>query len=206
MSRDFIGDMVKAFAEEEGISLEAARSRKRRGSESWRKFEAKHAPKRSRARKPVATGSTLVRYRALEEETHRQLTEVQAQLDGVIASGDAANLRIYVQGVKDLANTFNECVKLRQLAEVQEGLILPAEVLDRYKSQFYPRLEAGVEEMRMAIEARLPTHMRADFAVAWQESYRRYQDAAREAEAGIEGVRTEAQSAASKALNLTKRK
>lgn len=206
MSRDFVGDMVRAFAKEEGISLEAARSRKRRGSDSWKNFEAKHAPKRSRVRKPVAMGSTLERYRALEADTHRQLTEVQAQLDGVISAGDAANLGIYVRGVKDLANTFNECVKLRQLAEVQEGLILPAEVLDRYKSQFYPRLEAGVEEMRMAIEARLPTHMRADFAVAWQESYRRYQDAAREAEAGIEGIRTEAQDLAAKALKLSTKK
>lgn len=206
MSRAFVGELVRAFAKAEGISLEAARSRKRRGAVSWQKFEAEHAPKRSRVKKSQPEESTLARYRALEEETHRQLTEVQAQLDGVIAAGDAASLSIYVRGVKDLANTYNDCVKLRQLAEVQEGLILPAEVLDRYKSQFYPRLEAGVEEMRMAIETRLPTHMRADFAVAWQESYRRYQDAAREAEAGIEGVRAEALSAAAKALNLTKRK
>ena len=200
MSRAFTGDLVRAFAEAEGISVAAAKARKKRGAESWQKFEQEHAPKPRKAKKAAVQGSTLERYRQLENETHRQLTEVQAQLDSVIAASDAAALRIYVQGVKDLAATYNDAVKLRQMAEVQEGLIVPAEVLDRYKSQFYPRLEAGVEEMRMAIEAHLPTHMRADFSAAWQSAYRRYQDAAREAEAGIEAVRAESQTAAAKAL------
>jgi hypothetical protein len=46
---------------------------------------------------------------------------------------------------------------------VQEGEILPMSVLDRYKSAFYPRLESGVDEMRISIENLLPPEMVADF-------------------------------------------
>ena len=46
---------------------------------------------------------------------------------------------------------------------MQEGEILPMSVLDRYKTHFYPRLESGVDEMRIAIENLLPPDTVPDF-------------------------------------------
>lgn len=99
--------------------------------------------------------------------------------------GDFSDLRTYVSGIKDLTSTYNDLSRQRQMAEIQENKMLPMEILDRYKTTFYPRLQAGVEELRISIENLLPTSMVAEFKAAWKKSYQRYKDAAMEAENAI---------------------
>ena len=125
------------------------------------------------------------RYRLMENKSYRQLRQIQTLLDYAISNEQFQTLRTYVQGVKDLTATYNDLCRLRRIAEVQEGEILPMSVLDRYKTAFYPRLESGVDEMRISIENLLPPEMVADFQRAWQKSYYRYKDAAKEAESAI---------------------
>lgn len=125
------------------------------------------------------------RYRLMEDKSYQQLRQIQSLLDAAISSEQFQTLRTYIQGVKDLTSTYNDLCRLRRIAEVQEGEILPMSVLDRYKTAFYPRLESGVDEMRISIENMLPPEMVADFQRAWQKSYYRYKDAAREAEKAI---------------------
>lgn len=125
------------------------------------------------------------RYKLMEDKSYQQLRQIQSLLDYAISNEQFQTLRTYVQGVKDLTATYNDLCRLRRIAEVQEGEILPMSVLDRYKTAFYPRLESGVDEMRIAIENNLPPEMVADFQRAWQRSYYRYKDAAREAERAI---------------------
>lgn len=108
-------------------------------------------------------------------------------------------MKATVSGVSTITRAYNEIVRLRQLAEIKEGKLLPISVLDNYKSKFYPRLEQGLEEMRASIESLLPSHMRADFINAWNRSYKRYSDACIEAESGLEETKIEAKV---KALNL----
>ena len=81
--------------------------------------------------------------------------------------GDFSDLRTYVSGIKDLTSTYNDLSRQRQMAEIQENKMLPMEILDRYKTTFYPRLQTGVEELRISIENLLPTSMVAEFKAAW---------------------------------------
>lgn len=187
MSRAFVGDLVRVFAEEQGITLEAARSRKRRGHESWERFVAAHAPQKVGGR--VRGCTVLERYRALEEDAHRQLVEVQAQLDGVIAAGDVVNLKTYVQAVDILTGLYSDAQQKRRAAEVMEGCLLPASVIDEYKLRFYPRIAASLQELGMAVESLLPQHMRADFAAVWEQCLPGHFAVLAEAEAGLEAVR-----------------
>lgn len=125
------------------------------------------------------------RYKLMEDKSYQQLRQIQSLLDYAISNEQFQTLRTYIQGVKDLTSTYNDLCRLRRIAEVQEGDILPMSVLDRYRTHFYPRLESGVDEMRIAIENYLPPEVVPDFQRAWQKSYYRYKDAAREAEKAI---------------------
>ena len=99
----------------------------------------------------------------MENKNYTQLRQLQSLLDYAISNEQFQTLRTYIQGVKDLTATYNELCRLRRIAEIQEGEILPMAILDRYKTTFYPRLEAGVDEMRISIENNLPPEMVADF-------------------------------------------
>lgn len=145
------------------------------------------------------TISELERYLLIENKLYTQLQKLQKSLDDSIMNGDTNLMKACVTGVSTITKSYNEIVRLRQLAEIKEGKLLPISVLDSYKSNFYPRLEQGLEEMRASIESLLPTHMRADFVNAWNLSYKRYSEACRDAEKGLDNARIEAKV---KALNL----
>lgn len=125
------------------------------------------------------------KYKLLEMTAYNQLRKCQQLLDTSICEQDFQTLRAYVGAVKDLSSQFNELCRLRQIAEVQEGNYLPMSILDRYKTTFYPRLNSGIDEMKIAIENELPAEMVAYFQKAWNKAYYRYKDAAREAESAI---------------------
>ena len=200
MPKKFATDTAILYAESRGISVEAARKRISRGAADFVKWEAetrgkavKRAPKKKTAapKKPTVADKSLERYRELEEKTYLQLCQTQEKLDNALSADVPAEIRICSQALKDVASLYNDVVELRKNAEILAARLLPIEVLDRYKSTFYPRIEKGVEEMRMSIEAHLPDHMRADFKSAWRKSYTKYQVAAVEAENAIESVRNE---------------
>lgn len=138
----------------------------------------------------------LERYLHLENKLFSQIQNIQSQLDDAILSADSTQMKNCVNALGTLTKTYNDVCRLRQLAEIKEGKLLPMSVLDNYKSKFYPRLEQGLEEMRASVESLLPSHMRADFVNAWNMSYRRYTDACREAEEGLIDTRIEAKTAA----------
>lgn len=125
------------------------------------------------------------RYKALEDRAYNHIEFIQLALDAAMNAGDFSDLRTYVSGIKDLTSTYNDLSRQRQLAEIQENKMLPMEILDRYKTTFYPRLQSGIEELRISIENLLPTAMVPEFKSAWKKSYQRYKDAAIEAESAI---------------------
>lgn len=134
---------------------------------------------------PAILTSQSARYKALEDKAYNHIEFIQLALDAAMGAGDFSDLRTYVSGIKDLTSTYNDLSRQRQLAEIQEGNLLPMSILDDYRNKFYPRLQKGVEEMRINIENLLPTSMVPEFKSAWNKSYYRYKDAAAEAEEGI---------------------
>lgn len=129
---------------------------------------------------------TLVqRYSRMENKSYAQLLQVQELLDQAIAGADFQMIKSCVGSVKDLTTTYNELCRLRRIADVEEGNVLPMEVLERYKTYFYPKLQEGIENMRISIENLLPTDLVPEFKRAWNMSYYRYTDAAKEAENGL---------------------
>ena len=134
---------------------------------------------------PPTAPSQSARYKALEDRAYSHIELIQLALDAAMNAGDFSDLRTYVSGIKDLTTTYNDLSRQRQMAEIQENKMLPMEILDRYKTTFYPRLQSGVEELRISIENLLPTAMVPEFKSAWQKSYQRYKDAALEAENAI---------------------
>lgn len=204
MPKRITTDSVALYAEARGISVDAARKRRDRRSADfldWQNENANKPKKRARKSSPKPKAETethsesadmsLARYRELEEKTFQQLQIMQGKLDDALTESAPVEIRVCSQALKDVASLYNDVVALRKQAEVAAAQLLPIEVLDKYKSTFYPRIEKGVEEMRMHIEAFLPDHMRADFKSAWRSAYPKYQTAAREAESAIEGVREE---------------
>jgi hypothetical protein len=133
------------------------------------------------------------RYKALEERAYSHIEFIQLALDAAMNAGDFSDLRTYVSGIKDLTSTYNDLSRQRQMAEISEGKMLPMEILDRYKNEFYPRLQKAVDEMRISIENLLPTSMVPEFKSAWNRSYYRYTDGAREAENAINDYKIIAQ-------------
>ena len=139
------------------------------------------------------TDTLVERYKLLEQTAFNQLRKTQFLLDEAINEQQFQTLRVYVGGVKDLTSTFNELCRLRQIAEVQEGRYLPMEVFNRYKTEFYPRLNNGLDEMKLAIENNLPADMVPEFQRAWNMAYYRYKDAAKEAENALNDYKELAQ-------------
>lgn len=135
-------------------------------------------------------GTQSEKYRVVEDTTYAQLRQIQDLIDNAIMSGNAANIRTYVSCQKDLFASLRDTVRERQLSAIQEGQLLPISVLRRYKTAFYPRLQTGIEDMRLTIESLLPTTMRAEFKKAWHDAYTRYIDAARDAENAINDYET----------------
>lgn len=125
------------------------------------------------------------RYRRMEDKSYGQLLQVQELLDQAIDSADFQMIKSCVGSVKDLTTTYNELCRLRRIADVEEGNVLPMEVLERYKTFFYPKLQEGIENLRISIENLLPPEMVAEFKHAWNSSYHRYTEAAVAAENGL---------------------
>lgn len=200
MSRALAGDEVRLYAEACGISRQAARNRIKRGHASWTEWQANH--EREAPAAPVQTlgESVLDRYTAMAERAHQQLLHAQAHVDNLLQGGKAEELRIYVQAVESLTDLYNDAQQKKRAAEVMEGLLLPAEVIDEYKQAFYPKIAASLQELGQAVESLLPQHMRADFASAWEQCLPGHFATLQEAEAGIEGVTLAAVEAGRKLL------
>lgn len=144
----------------------------------------------------ITPNELVERYLYLENKTYNQLNDMQSLLDESIMSGDTATMQKCVTGIKELSKVYNEMSKLRQLAEITNGKLLPISVLDEYKQEFYPRIAQGLEEMKSSIESLLPSHMRADFIDCWRKSYYRFVEAAKEAERNLDPVVAKAKVAA----------
>lgn len=205
------GMIIAQYAADKDISMTVAYQHRREQRQPWlewcqeRGYNAEHLPENEGGKRKLKKNNKKMnnkveiaqpdidtepeglveRYRLMENKSYQQLRQIQSLLDYAISNEQFQTLRTYIQGVKDLTSTYNDLCRLRRIAEVQEGEILPMSVLDRYKSAFYPRLESGIDEMRISIENLLPPEMVADFQRAWQKSYYRYKDAAREAERAI---------------------
>lgn len=132
------------------------------------------------------------RYRQLEDKAYGHIQVVQDALDNSLAVGDLSDLKVFTSAIKDLTATYNDLSRQRQMAEIQEGQLLPMNILEKYKVEFYPRLQKGLEELRLSIENLLPPTMVPEFKSAWNRSYRKYTDAARNAEEAINDVKIEA--------------
>ena len=133
------------------------------------------------------------RYRQLENKAFEHIDFVQASMDAMLSSGDLSNLRLYTAAIKDLTGTYNDMSRQRQMAEIQEGQLLPMNILERYKNEFYPRITQGIDEMRISIENLLPPAMVAEFKSAWNRSYKKYTDVAKEAESALNDYKILAQ-------------
>lgn len=217
------GLIIEEYSKEYGVTTKTANEHRKKQVEQWlswcqkKGYNSDHIPESTGGQQPInykrdmsdkATENRteepeelVERYKLMEDKSYQQLRQIQALLDVAIGEGQFQLLRTYIQGVKDLTATYNELCRLRRIAEVQEGDILPMDVLDRYKTTFYPRLESGVDELRISIENMLPPDTVPDFQRAWQKSYYRYKDAAKEAEQAINNYKIIAADEALNALN-----
>jgi hypothetical protein len=133
------------------------------------------------------------RYKQLEEKAFNHVAFVQNALDDTLSAGELSDLRLYTSAIKDLTSTYNDMSRQRQMAEIQEGQLLPMNILERYKNEFYPRIMKGVDELRINIENLLPPSMVPEFKSAWNRSYKKYTDATKEAEAALNDYKIIAQ-------------
>lgn len=133
------------------------------------------------------------RYKQLEEKAYNHIAFVQSALDDTLSAGELSDLRLYTSAIKDLTSTYNDMSRQRQMAEIQEGQLLPMNILERYKNEFYPRIMKGVDELRINIENLLPPSMVPEFKSAWNRSYKKYTDATKEAEAALNDYKLIAQ-------------
>lgn len=217
---EFDGWIISEYASAFGVSETTARNHRKKQVETWvnwciengynpaylsespKKLDvdinSDFAEKEAEAPAPV---SLVDRYKMLEKTAFNQLRKTQLLLDSAINEQQFQTLRVYVGGVKDLTSTFNELCRLRQIAEVQDGRLLPMAILEKYKSDFYPRLNAGVDEMKIAITNALPPEIVPEFERAWQVSYHRWKEAAREAESAINEYKELAQVEALKSID-----
>ena len=204
-------DKIKKFMKETGFARTTAVKHRARQSDEWKAFCAKfgynhkynlHGHQEQNIDDDLnemiaetinetmnENATNTEKYKLLEETAFAQLRKCQMLLDNSINEQDFQTLRAYVGAVKDLSSQFNELTRLRQIAEIQEGNFLPMSILERYKTHFYPRLNSGLDEMKIAIENALPPEMVADFQHAWNSAYYRYKDAAREAEKALNEYR-----------------
>lgn len=132
------------------------------------------------------------RYRKLENEAYGHIQFVQDALSNALSAGELSDLKVFTGAIKDLTATYNDLSRQRQMAEISEGQLLPMNILEKYKTEFYPRLQKGLEELRLSIENLLPSSLVPEFKSAWNRSYRKYTDAARSAEEAINDVKIEA--------------
>lgn len=216
---DIEADKIKKFMKKTGLSRTSAQRHRANQSEEWKTFCTENGwnsnynihgnnknnekPIMNEAEEIELNDDNTSKYKLLEYTAFSQLRKCQMLLDESINTQDFQTLRAYVGAVKDLSSQFNELTRLRQIAEIQEGNILPMSILERYKTHFYPRLNAGLDEMKIAIENELPSEMVADFQHAWKKSYYRYKDAAREAENALNDYKN---TAAVEALSLLDKK
>lgn len=142
---------------------------------------------------PYVPQTQTERYKQLEEKAYNHIAFVQAALDETLAVGELSDLRLYTSAIKDLTGTYNDMSRQRQMAEIQEGQLLPMNILERYKNEFYPRIQKGVDEMRINIENLLPPVMVPEFKSAWNRSYKKYTDATKEAESALNDYKLIAQ-------------
>lgn len=126
----------------------------------------------SEAESYAALASALMQQMRLTERSMRTAQDVQ----------DMTQVRQCAAALKDISSVYDNISQAKKLAEIRQQLILPISIIDAYRDKFYPRLEAGINEMKLGIESCLPAHMRAEFSHAWNKNYYHYSDAAREAE------------------------
>lgn len=119
-------------------------------------------------------------YGELLAKTFSQLREIQSRLDDEIRGGSPGVSQV-ATAIKSLSSVASEFARQKELAEVNEKTTVPVAALEEYHKEFFPRILAGLGELKKRIEGDLPPDQVATFARAWQDNLRFYNNAVTEA-------------------------
>lgn len=147
------------------------------------------------------------RYRAAEEVFHNQLVSAQDTLTRLLETAATGKMKVSETSnmgriCKDLLGNYNETVRLRKLAEIEEGRLVPMSAVERYQREVLPTIASGIDNLRLDILNGLAPANRPEFETNWKIGYKKFVAILRDAAVKMDEYINEAQQVATgKAAN-----
>ena len=117
-------------------------------------------------------------YATVRTKLEAQLAAIAARIDEALDCGlEAGNMvKTLANAQKDLLNCYNEATRLEKVVAVDEGRMVPIEVIATYQDEVMPEVVAAQDNMRTRLLDALPKDMRPAVEDAWQQVYHVYVD------------------------------
>lgn len=113
-------------------------------------------------------------------------------LTDTIGTDHIRDVRMMAAACKDIMNNYNETCRLRKLAEIECGRVVPMRVLEQYQRDILPAIANGIDNLRMEVTNILQPQERASFQAAWNAAYPKFVSMLGEAAAKLQGYIEEA--------------
>lgn len=126
------------------------------------------------------------RYKLIEDTFFNQVRSMQDRLNDMVNDGSATVLRSMSGACKDMMNNYNETCRLRKLAEIECGRVVPMRVLEQYQRDILPAVASGIDNLRMEVTNKLQPQERASFQAAWNAAYPKFVDILKDAAGKLE--------------------
>lgn len=114
------------------------------------------------------------RYKTVENDYYEQLRRSQDQLDEQMDQGDWIMVDKVARMSKVLLESYNETCRLRKIAEIECGKIIPMSVLENYQKEILPAIASGIDNLRLEVTNKLKPLERASFQAAWNQAYPKF--------------------------------
>lgn len=147
---------------------------------------------------------TNERYKEVEDVAYRQLRMAQNLLDSALLDNNIGDCKILTSTVNDSIKVYETAVKSRVSHDVLQGKFIPASIIDKYKSDFYPHIAQSVDNMRLQLLGLLPDEMKATVQAAWLQAYDVYIEGVAQAEEALNNIAEDSVDAAMNELKKSR--
>lgn len=122
--------------------------------------------------KAVETGRACsVVYGETVAKLEVQLKRLGELMDASIEAGEVMAVKNLATAQKEVLNCYSEAARLAQVHGVDEGRLLPIEVLSEYQQEVFPALARALDDLHTALLNQVPAGGRASLERAWAKAY-----------------------------------
>lgn len=118
-------------------------------------------------------------YLGARAKLEEQLARLGELMDTALEAGEVMAVKNLATAQKEVMNCYSEAARLAKVHAVDEGRMVPVEVMGEYQREVFPALARAVDDLHTALLNGVPAAARAGLERTWVASYPAFAEAMR---------------------------